>query len=228
MMPSLITFRFSLPLPTSHFSLIVFHSSLNMNERIREYLKHELTEFSIAFIDERKKVLRAQKLPIDGDLLQSFEREIQAQSQDEAIRLSIAFLDSGRFIDMKPETIAHDKWGRNYIERLEEWINSIGVEKFVYGFLDKPGRTFKLGSGGYSSLINSMAWGIAKARTKGKFRRKQWWNKDKTRATFRLVNTLAANMPDVVADTVLESFSPSSKKTPPNFSANKYNKARGR
>lgn len=199
-----------------------------VNQHILDYVKHELTEFSIAFIDERKKVLRQKKLPIDSDLIASFDREIQVQAQDEAIRLSIAFLDSGRFIDMKPATIAHDKWGRNYIERLEDWINRIGVDKFVFGFLDRPGRNFKVGKGGYSVLVNSMAWGIAKARAKGKFKRKTWWNKDKTRATFRLVNTLAANMPDVVADTVLEAFAPSNRNNRSTPSAHAYNRARGR
>ena len=75
-----------------------------------------------------------------------------------------------------------------------------------------------------------MAWGIAKARAKGKFKRTVWWNKDKSRATLRLVNTLAANMPDVVTDTVMDAFAPSTKNKPRGGGgfASKYNRARGR
>lgn len=205
---------------------------MTANEKILAYVKEELTEFSIAFIDARKQALRAKKLPIDGSLLQSFEREIAMQARDEAVILSIAFLDSGRFIDMKPSSIAHDKWGRNSITRLEDWIERVGVEKFIYGFLDKPGRTYNPAKHqGYKSLINQIAWGIAISRTKGKFKRKTWWNKDKSRATLRLVNTLAANLPDVVSDIIGDAFAPSSRQSSSSgggFSATKYNKARGR
>ena len=186
---------------------------MTANEKILDYVKTELTEFSIAFIDARKQALRNQKMPATGNLLQSFEREITLQAHEEAVKLSIAFLEDGRFIDMRPSTIAHDKWGRNSITRLEEWIEKVGVDKFIYGFLDKPGRTYNPAKHhGYKSLINQIAWGIAISRSKGKFKRKTWWNKEKGRATAQLINKLATNMPPIVSDIIGDAFAPSSKK----------------
>lgn len=187
-----------------------------MVSEINQTLADVGDEWAKTYLANRVKYLQKQKTQASGELEASLAHEIQTKgAEGAAVSLLIAFANHGRIVDMK--RVQHDKWGRNAIERLEDWIIRKGVQNFVHGFLQKR----KIRSAP-QSLVNQMAWGIARARTGGKFRRKAWYAKSSAGAVNDLYNQVAVATTDKAAEVTTNQLADSAK----NLRA--YAKAKGR
>lgn len=188
-----------------------------MSVSIIQTIDEEALKFAREFITQRKAALLSRKANASGDLIASLDYEATKQSIDEAASLLLIFADHGRFIDMRNSSIHydHDKWGRDAMERMQNWVQKKGISNFLNGWLKGRGQTYTHQS--YDKIIKSIAWGIVATRTSGRFRRKVWWNKAKSAKINELVNDIAAKLPESAAKDI--------KNT---FTARAYNKARGR
>jgi len=64
-------------------------------------------------------------------------------------------------------------------------------------------------------VLTYIAWGIARKRFNGKYRRRRWYNKAKSAAITELFGDVAANMPDLIADEIKRSMdSPITRRRP--------------
>lgn len=167
---------------------------------LNDYTAETLRAWAADFRTGRVAWLRGRNISATGALASSIAESVSRQ--EGAVTLEMSFEDHGRFIDMKQSSISHDKWGRDGITRLEAWVRKRGVERFRAGYLRKRKYLPK----GEQKLVNSIAWGIAINRTKGKFKRKQWYNKPKSAAITELYNQVAAGMLDIVADNMSDTL----------------------
>lgn len=163
---------------------------MTAQEELQEVIMTVADEWATKFIQGRITRLRKNNMDPSGELIQSLEHALEAgRSESEATRLLIAFNEYGRIAEMR--NIKHDVWGRNAMDRLEDWIVRKGVGNFVNGFMKKRGI-----KSAPRDIINQIAWGIMVNRTKGKFRRNPWYNRAKSAATTDLYNQIAERMLD--------------------------------
>jgi len=170
-------------------------------EEIKDLIQAELSEWATGFIGARKAFL-ASTVSKSGVLTDSMRSDIDRQSRQEAIELLISFAEHGRFLDMKPT--AQDKYGRNAILRLVDWVERTGLSKFVRGWERIHGKR----PIDDNKLLNRIAWGIVIRRTQGKYRRRIWWNKSKQAAITELFNEVASKLPPKISEQVSQSLKP--------------------
>jgi len=124
------------------------------------------------------------------------EFEVIEQSFRGTVDMLLQFEAYGRYIDMR--RLQPPAGGADYIEGLQEWIREKGLEqKFIRGYMRR--RKLKKVP---DRVLNSIAWGIAIKRAKGKVRRRPWYNKSKSAAISDLFNQVAAGLPDIVGPEV--------------------------
>jgi hypothetical protein len=176
-------------------------------ELIDDAIAEQMQDWVQHFIQERKAALQKGKKGVaTGDLLNSFELQIEKMAREEGIALLIAFNESGRYLDMKSKNIHWDQWGRDAINRLEKWVANRGLGGFMPGYLKRHPNT-GIGKGlNIQRIISNIAWGIATNRKNGKWQRKGVWNAPKTAATYELINKVAAALPKPTTDTIIQQF----------------------
>lgn len=172
---------------------------MDANEALTAAIEKEMDAWAKQFIAQRLASLDRQKIKARGELAASLGYEIPEGFDADTATLLIAFNDYGRIAEMR--RINHDKWGRNAITRVEDWVVKKGVERFVSGFLKKHNLK-KVPK----DILNRMAWGILISRAGGKFRRKQWWNKPKSAALNDLYNQVAVSLLDVSTTELTKAF----------------------
>jgi hypothetical protein len=174
---------------------------MEATKEIEDMIHAELERFATAYIAQRIAFLRSRKTEASGELIDSFAYEFERQARAEAVVLVLAFADQGRFVDMKPQSIAYAS-NISPIDKLAAWVEKKGLEKFLKGYEQRrkyvPVNTQK--------LLYSIAWGIAKTRWKGKFKRKPWYAKSKTAAVAELVNKVVAQLPQTASDILRGAF----------------------
>ena len=165
---------------------------------ILDTISEEALDFVKQFVSQRRAALQKRKAVASGNLIDSIAYDVESTKQ--AVNILLAFEDYGRIIDMRNSSVNYDGFGKNAIDQIINWVEKKGVNNFISGYLQRrkyPPRQ-------YARLISSIAWGIAIKRSKGKFRRKTWWNKAKTAAVANLVNQVAAALPDTTAENIVE------------------------
>lgn len=162
-------------------------------------LEEVLIAWAADYKNRRIAYLRARKIESSGDLIDGFAYEA-TKPDGSVITLNIKFDDHGRIIDMKPQSITYDKWGRNAIDRLRGWVERRGVEKFVPGQLKARGRI----PSDKATFLNNVAWGIMVNRSKGNLRRRAWYAKSTTASVTDLYNQVALTMLDTSSDNISE------------------------
>lgn len=164
-------------------------------------IEQEMLRWAGVYIAERKAFLRSRKIDATGGLSESIAAEMNRQVAREVKELLIEFEEHGRYIDMK--RLNTSGGGVDYLTALAAWIQRKGLEqRFTNGFLKKYNlkRTPQ-------DVLNRMAWGIAIARNKGKYRRRQWYNKPKSRAISDLYNNVAERLLDTVSSNIAQQLS---------------------
>lgn len=175
-----------------------------MSELIKDYLRTESQAWVTRFIEDRIAYLRRRGIKAAGDLERSLQAEVLAGLRDASVQTLIAFEEYGRIIDMK--RFDPPEGGADYLLGLISWIKRTGREqKMVRGYMRK--RNLKRPP---ERVLTYIAWGIAKKRLNGKYRRRRWYNKSKSAAISELFRDVAANMPEQVAKEITQLFDQSS------------------
>lgn len=163
-------------------------------QALNAYLQRELEAFCAEFVRDRAAQLRSRKAVASGDLARSLAYEVRAQAVDAGVQALIAFEESGRFIDMR--RLQPAEGGADYIANIIRWIEEKGLrEKFVAGYVRR--RNLKKPP---ERVMTYIAFGIARKRFNGKYRRTRWYNKSKTAKISELYDQILAGMPEVVLE----------------------------
>ena len=86
--------------------------------------------------------------------------------------------------------------GADYITQLIKWIEEKGLkEKMIQGYLRR--RNLKKVP---ERVMTYLAFGIAKKRFNGKYRRTRWYNKSKSPRITELFDDILAGLPNMVLD----------------------------
>lgn len=165
----------------------------SINDEIAEISR----QWAAKFLAGRRSTLNRRKIKASGSLIDSLESEVGIDEVEQAVRILIAFNEEGRIAEMR--RIHHDKWGRNAMTRLENWVQDKGLQNFAPGFLAR--RRLKTAP---KDIINQIAWGIMVTRAGGKFRRKPWWAKAKTAGVTDLYNQAAVASLDKSAEGLVD------------------------
>lgn len=170
------------------------------NPEVTAYLREEVQAWAAEFVRDRVSSLRKQNATASGKLAQSLAYEVKGQAVDAAVQAVIAFEEYGRFIDMRK--LQPPKGGADYIANLIDWIQRKGLaQKYIAGYVQK--RNLKKPP---ERVLSYIAFGIARKRSNGKYKRRRWYNRGKTAAIAELYNDIQANMPEVIAQQIKESF----------------------
>ncbi len=148
------------------------------------------------WISRRKDVLA--KFKDKGDLY----NELTAISKgvvNQAVTVGIKFPDSGRFVDMKRKP--SKGIGRQQIEALKAW-----AERNLAEIKPRIAKNYENRKTPVTDMrmINDIAWGIARNRTKKGGRRKRWYNRPKGALLATLFDEVAAGLFDRTADNILK------------------------
>lgn len=192
-------------------------------QQLNEAYARELETWAEEFLLSRENYLRRKKIEASGELGDSFAFDMDASPSQDLVKLLIGFNDYGRIIDMRG--ISHDKWGRNAVSRVEDWIKAKGLlQKWIPKFMKKYKRKTIP-----HDILNRMAWGVLRNRTLA-WRPKKWYNKSKSAAIGDLYNRTAAVTLDEGGDIIQRNMERISgkelAKTRARFRA--YAKAKGR
>ena len=170
-------------------------------EELKDLIRREMEDWAAGFVSARVAYLQ-RGISRSGVLTDSMHTTIDRQARQEAVELLMSFSEHGRYIDMKPR--AQDRWGREAITRIEDWVGRVGLEKFLPGYIKRYGIPDQVLTD--ERLKNRIAWGIVRRRAIGKYRRRRWWNKSKQRAISELFNQVAAALPPKVAQQVTDTL----------------------
>lgn len=173
--------------------------------RIRVFVAEQAQIWADDYVGRSGADLRRRKIEAKGELIREFFSEVVASNQKEAVEILMSFPDHGRYIDMR--TMKPAKGGEDYINRLVEWIKDKGFEDKFSGRYTERRNLKRIPE----RALVYIAWGIAAKRSE-KYRRKAWWNKRKSAAITDLYNTVAAGLPDVVADQITDQLNDGSQK----------------
>ena len=168
--------------------------------QLLENIEQVSEEWAREFLQERIAFLRKRKIEASGELIRSFDYQLTRQAMAETVTILFAFREHGRIIDIRRPNLA--RGGDEYVQELVEWIKDRGLQRKMigryvrkYGYKQPP-----------NDVLNRIAWGIVRKRSK-KPRRRQWWNKPKSRAISELYNRLAESMLNEIPDQFKETLS---------------------
>ena len=104
----------------------------------------------------------------------------------------IAFEENGRFIDMR--RLQPGPAGTDYIANLIRWIEEKGLkEKMISNYVSR--RKLKKVP---ERVLSYIAFGMARKRFNGKYKRTRWYNKAKSRQISQLYDDILAGLPEVL------------------------------
>ena len=172
-------------------------------QSILDAIDAEAVGWAQEFVKQRVAALKKKRAVASGELIDSFHFEAVKFATEEAASLLISFADSGRIIDMKSPNFARGA-GNTLVESLVEWMENKNPDKFI-----EKWRVMHNENGivqDRKKILRSIAWGIAINRSKGKFKRKKWWNSAKTAGIFNLINNIAAALPEKSAEEIIKNL----------------------
>lgn len=174
---------------------------MDPRQQLNDFLLAELEAFAAEFVRDRTTALRRRRAEATGELVRSLEYEARAQSLAAGAQLLIAFEEQGRFIDMR--RLQPPEGGADYIANLIKWIEAKGLsQKFIQGYMDKRGlKTVP------DRVLTFIAFGIARKRFNGRYRRTRWYNKAKTARVEVLFDRIRAGIPELVVEELKKPFS---------------------
>lgn len=161
-------------------------------QEINDYLRAEAEAFCAQFVRDRTAELRRRKAVASGGLANSLEYEVRAQALNAGVEVLLAFEESGRFIDMR--RLQPGPAGTDYIANLIRWIEEKGLkEKMISNYVSR--RKLKKVP---ERVLSYIAFGMARKRFNGKYKRTRWYNKAKSRQISQLYDDILAGLPEVL------------------------------
>lgn len=178
-------------------------------EILRTHIHRESEAWVTEYVQRRREKLRRDNVRASEALINSMQFAV-TQVTNAAITntIELAFAEHGRFVDMKLRPAGG---GRDYLEQLAEWIVEKNLyDKFVQRYLDRRVSTSLNAPGSTSlnseSVLNQMAWSIAKKRAARTPRRRRWYAASSTAAVTDLFNRVSEGMPDIIINELKKQF----------------------
>ena len=168
-------------------------------QEIKAHLEKTMLAWAAEFIADRKAVLRSRKIEASGDLIKSLEAKLNRDVSATTTEILLSFPDYGRIIDMRNTNPATG--GDETLEGIEKWIERKGKAKFVSAWQKRYKRKTVP-----ANVVNQIAWGILIKRSRGKVRRRNWYNKSKGVAITDLYNRVVAGLPEMTGKQIVNNF----------------------
>lgn len=137
-------------------------------ENIQDFINDQLGNWSENVRRVLMENVKKKRLELSGDLLNSFDYQVQKATSDTLASMHLFFEDHGRHKDMR--ALVYTK--QPPVEAMEEFVRKVGLSKFKY----VPGYNGRMPA--ENIAIKRIAWGIAKGRLKFyKHKPKRWFAK---------------------------------------------------
>ena len=143
-----------------------------------------LQEWAAEFLSDLERSA-ATKLPKDtGSGAQSFDTSILRAGASTAAQVIVSFQSYLRYFDMSNKNLRRDKdLPPDSLEQIKEWVER-NMDKLLPGYKGPTEYKHKPGNIPTKTIINNIAWGISKKRTR--IKRKQWYTKLKASRQYAL------------------------------------------
>lgn len=127
----------------------------------------------------------AARLPVDtGAGGGSFDTSIIKAGAHTAATVMVGFKNYLRYFDLSNRHLRRDKdLSPDGMERMKDWV-SRNLDKLLPGYTGPTTYKYKAGNVPTKTIINNIAWGISKKRTR--LKRTQWYNKLKATNQYAL------------------------------------------
>jgi hypothetical protein len=153
-----------------------------------EIINHVLEDWSTQFLRELESSAVAKLRSDTGQGLSSFDTQVVRAQVRDGVRATAAvmvgFQEYLRYFDMSNRNLRRDKdLTPDGIERMKDWVKR-NLDKLLAGYQGPKTYKIKPGNVPESRIINNIAWGISKKRTR--LKRKQWYVKLKATSQYQL------------------------------------------
>lgn len=140
----------------------------------------------------------ARRLPTDtGTGARSFSITSRKEGQDRA-QVMLQFQSYLRYFDMRNSSLRRDKdFDPHGMERVKDWVRR-NLSKLMSGYTGPTTYKYKEGFVPEKQIINNIAWGISKKRSR--LKRRQWYVKLKGSQQYRLYYELLDELMPVMLE----------------------------
>jgi hypothetical protein len=178
---------------------------MTATKELNDFLLVELEQFAQDFIQDRATSLRSRGAVASRGLVNSLSYEARASAVNAGVEALISFEEHGRYIDMR--SLQPAEGGADYISNLISWIEAKGLaDQFITKYVtDRNLQKVP------ENVLRHIAFGIAKKRSQGKYKRTQWYNKAKTAQISALYDSILINIPDVLVEELKKGFDPNAR-----------------
>jgi hypothetical protein len=115
---------------------------------------------------------------------QSFDTSVIKAGANTAAAVMVGFNNYLRYFDLSNRNLRRDRdLSPDGIDRMKEWV-SRNLDKLLPGYQGATTYKYKAGTVPMKNIINNIAWGISKKRTR--LKRKQWYAKLKATEQYKL------------------------------------------
>jgi hypothetical protein len=158
-------------------------SIANIKAERAEVINRVLTEWSVQFVNQVEAQARLKIKADTGEGGSSFDQSIIKAGINNAASVLLSFNEYLRYFDMRNSALRRDgDLGPKGLERMSEWVDR-NYNKLIGGYngpvTKRSGEPIAR-----QRIVNNMAWGISKKRTR--LKRAQWYNKLKSSEQYNL------------------------------------------
>lgn len=153
-----------------------------------DVINRVMDEWSDGFVAALEAQAKSRLRDDTGQGTSSFDHTEIKAGLDRAAQIQVSFYEYLRYFDMRNSNLRRDRdLSPEGIETIKEWVDR-NYNELIGGY---AGKTVSPKTGypiPRTRIINNMAWGISKKRTR--IKRKQWYNKLKSQKQYQLYFTM--------------------------------------
>jgi hypothetical protein len=166
-------------------------------ENLSKFIIEELGDWQHNVTRLLQESVRKNKLTLTDELLNSFEHEVKSHAGD-MVQGLLSFRGYGRIKEMSRLVYTRQP----PVEKMEEYVEKVGVSKFKY----VPG--YKAGHIPHESIaVKRIAWGLARRKfIDNKHKPKRWFAKQFYREVNILVTNLMIGYQEAIANSTTNKF----------------------
>lgn len=176
------------------FLISVKNDGMSKEEIINEVLE----DWAAEFLRDVETAARL-KLPSDtGSGNNSFSTDVIRAEANTLAQVMVGFQNYLRYFDMGNKNLRRDKdYGPDGMERIKDWVRR-NLDKLLPGYGGPVTYKHKAGSVPVTTIINNIAWGMSKKRTR--IKRRQWYVKLKASSQYKLYYRLLDELMPVMLE----------------------------